>query len=233
MQSRMERYYKAGDIKRRTTKNQELYRTIYDEVEYSNVEGISVIDKNEKIDIEMIKDLLNKSNKEISKPKMVKEEPKIEVDIDEEKNYDIMDVLNKAKKERTVDNKFFDTQYNILKNIKLSDDNIPKNIDDTDLKSMIDAISNNSKLNQTSDLLDDLKSVCDPNMRQEILETTKELEVDKSFYTSSLGFTSNDFEELKDMKDSIKANNTLTKILLFILIFIVIAGILFFIYYFK
>lgn len=232
MPSRMEKYYKSGDIKRRTTKNQELYRTIYDEVEYSNVEGISVIDKDEKIDIEMIKELLNKTNKETPKPKMPKEEIKIEEPTEEEKNYDIMDVLNKAKKDRTPDNKFSDTQYNILKNIKLSDDlNIPKNINNDDLKSMIDAISNNSKLNQTGDLLDDLKSIVDPNMKQEIEE--KNLEIDKSFYTSSLGFTNNDFEDLKDMKDSIKVNNTLTKILLFILIFIIIAGALFLVYYFK
>ena len=48
MPSRMERYYNPPEKKSRASKNKELYRTIYDEVEYSNVEGISVIEKNEK-----------------------------------------------------------------------------------------------------------------------------------------------------------------------------------------
>ena len=38
---------KSNEIKRRTAKNQDLYKSIYEEAEYSNVEGISIIEKNE------------------------------------------------------------------------------------------------------------------------------------------------------------------------------------------
>ena len=100
MPSRMEKYYNPTEKKSRAIKNKELYRTIYDDVEYSNVEGISVIEKNEKIDIDKIKELIN-GTKEVNKPKLIKEEPVLPIiEEEEEKSYDIRDVLNKAKNER-------------------------------------------------------------------------------------------------------------------------------------
>ena len=168
MPSRMEKYY---ETKSRTTKNKELYRTMYDEVEYTNVEGISVIEKNEKIDIEKIKELINGTNN-INKPKEYKKEeikPLVE-EIEEQKNYDIRDVLKKAKSERTDrDSRYSNIRYNVLKNIDLnSETKVPDNVDEDQLKSMIEAISNNSKGELTSDLLDDLKSICDPNLKNEV-----------------------------------------------------------------
>ena len=221
MPSRMEKYY---ETKSRTTKNKELYRTIYDEAEYTNVEGISVIEKNEKIDIEKIKELINGTNN-INKPKERKIEviKPLEEEIEEQKNYDIRDVL---------------------KNIDLnSDTKVPDNVDEEQLKSMIEAISNNSKNEVTSDLLDDLKSICDPNLKKEVkeeldntqLQNTKLIQenLDKSFFTSSMDFSSEDCEDLKEIKKDIKKNNLLTKILLFILLVIIITGVLFLIYHFT
>ena len=246
MPSRMEKYY---ETKSRTTKNKELYRTMYDEVEYTNVEGISVIEKNEKIDIEKIKELINGTNN-VNKPKEYKKEeikPLVE-EIEEQKNYDIRDVLNKAKSERTdKDSRYSNIKYNVLKNIDLnSDTKVPDNVDEEQLKNMIEAISNNSKGELTSDLLDDLKSICDPNLKSEVkaeinkedriqetqLQNTKLIQdnLDKSFFTSSMDFSSEDFE---DLKENIKKNNFLTKILLFILLVIIITGVLFLVYHFT
>ena len=104
MKSRMDKYYDVNDTKARTTKNQQLYRTIYDEVEYSNVKGISIIEKNEKIDMDMIRDLINKSNelsREKKEPIRVVREEVIEDESD--RIYDIRDVLSKAKDNRVVD----------------------------------------------------------------------------------------------------------------------------------
>lgn len=245
MPSRMEKYY---EMKSRTTKNKELYRTIYDEAEYTNVEGISVIEKNEKIDIEKIKELINGTNN-INKPKEYKKEnikPLVE-EIEEQKNYDIRDVLNKAKSERTdKDSRYSNTKYNILKDIDLnSETKVPDNVDEDQLKSMIEAISNKNKTDLTSDLLDDLKSICDPNLKKEIkeevdnqntqLQNTQLIQenLDKSFFTSSMDFSSEDFEDLKEIKENIKKNNILTKILLFILLVIIITGIIFLVYHFT
>ncbi len=245
MPSRMEKYY---ELKSRTVKNKELYRTIYDEAEYTNVEGISVIEKNEKIDIEKIKELINGTNN-VNKPKEYKKEeikPLVE-EIEEQKNYDIRDVLDKAKSERTDrDSRYSNIKYNVLKNIDLnSDTKVPDNVDEEQLKSMIEAISNNSKSDYTSDLLDDLKSICDPNLKNEVkeeisnqdtqLQNTKLIQenLDKSFFTSSMDFSSEDFDDLKEIKENIKKNNLLTKILLFILLVIIITGVIFLVYHFT
>ncbi|MEG2322025.1 MAG: hypothetical protein RSB71_00850 [Bacilli bacterium] len=234
MPSRMEKYYQASnDTKRRTNKNADLYKTIYDEAKYTNVEGISIIEKNEKIDIEKIRELL--AERDVSKKeKIIKQEP-IEVVIPdvEEKNYDIMDVLDKAKNERPeADKKFSNTQYDILKGLNL--DNVsPTHIDDADLKNMIDAITVNSKMGVTSDLLDDLKTIHEPLPGiDKPLEVDNCDKIDKSFYTSSMGFSNADFDDFKEMKDDIKKNSMLTKILLFILLVVVITGAMFLIYHF-
>lgn len=240
MPSRMEKYYKGGtSVKSRSDRNQDLYRTIYEEGEYTNVEGISIIEKNEKIDIEKIRELIG-GNKQEEKPKEIKKpayEPRYQEE-EEEKSYDIKDVLNKAKSERPeAENKFSNTQYNILKNIHLNDNlQAPSTVNDDDLKGMIETITMNSKLGETGDLLDDLKTIHTTSLNEGIIEKediSKEPEIDKSFFTSSLGFTTDDFEDLKEMKDSLKTNNLLTKILLFILLVVVVTGVMLLVYHFM
>ena len=242
MPSRMEKYYQGGtSVKRRSDKNQDLYRDIYEEGEYTNVEGISIIEKNEKIDIDKIRELIGASQQDTQpKPREMKKptyEPLYQEEL-EEKSYNIKDVLDKAKSERPEsENKFSNTQYNILKNIQLNDNlQAPQIVNDDDLKSMIEAITINSKLGETGDLLDDLKTIHAPQLKNEIEEkdtTEKEPEIDRSFFTSSLGFTNDDFEDLKEMKDSLKTNNILTKILLFILLVVIVTGVMFLVYHFM
>lgn len=239
----MDKYYDSNNTKARTAKNESLYRTIYEETEYSNVEGISVIEKNEKINMDMIKDLINRSS-DLSKEKTLVRPKTIEIieedDFEDNKSYDIRDVLSKAKDSRTNDNKkIFDTQYNILKGINIEEQmNVPKDVETEDLKEMIEAISANSK-GYTMNLLDDLRSIYDPTMHEKIEEKLEETdaspikeELDKSFYTSSMGFSDDDFEDLKQIKDDVKTNNILTKILIFILIMIILVGIGFLIFHF-
>ena len=136
--------------------------------------------------------------------------------------------MNKAKNERPEEEKLANTQYNILKNLNLEQEFKEKRkIDDDELKNMIETITINSKNGQTADLLDDLKTISSSKMKEEIEE-----EMDKSFFTSSLGFTSKDFEDLKDIKDEVKKNSLLVKILLFIFSVIVVTGIIFVVYNF-
>lgn len=239
MKSRMDKYFDTTETKARTAKNQQLYRTIYDEAEYSNVEGISVIEKNEKIDLDMIRDLINKNNtltrvKEEPEPLVIDNE---EDTVDTEKSYDIRDVLNKAKDNRAPDSRMMDTQYNILKNINLNENiNAPENVKEEDLKDMIEAISNNSK-GYTTNLLDDLKSIYDPTMHDKIeqkIEETQPMQntIDTSFYTSSMGFKKEDFESSKQAEDDVEQNSTLTKILIAILCSIIAFGIIFLVFHF-
>ena len=239
----MDKYYESETPKARTAKNQSLYRTIYEEVEYSNVEGISIIEKNEKIDMDMIKELINRSNdlnkeKTIVRPK-TKEIYHEEV-LDDNKSYDIRDVLSKAKDSRVVDNKrISDTQYNILKGININEAmNAPEEVKTEDLKDMIEAISNNSK-GYTMNLLDDLRSIYDSTMHEKIEEKLEETiegkpmsnEIDNSFYTSKMGFNADDFEDVEDIKEEVDSS-MLTKILIVVLSIIIVIGIIFLVFHF-
>lgn len=241
MKSRMDKYYDSNDTKARTSKNQQLYRTIYDEVEYSNVEGISIIEKNEKIDIDMIRELINKNNNTSKIKQVPVERPKIEVEetFDDNKSYDIRDILSKAKDNRTVDSKrVFDTQYNVLKENNLdSGPKVSQNFQEDDLKGMIEAINSNSK-GYTVNLLDDLKSIYDATMHEKIENKMEEektvektTEIDRSFYTTTMGFKEEDFEDLKEIQEDVE-NSTLTKILIFVLCLVVIVGIIFLVFHF-
>lgn len=238
MKSRLDKYYESDNLRDRTSKNQQLYRTIYEEAEYSNIEGISVIEKNEKINMEMIRELINKNNSTERPKQIIKYEKPIIVEeqIDDEKSYDIRDVLSKAKDERvTDDKKIFDTQYNILKNINLNEQiNVP-DIKDGDLKEMIEAISTNSK-GYTSNLLDDLKSIYDATMHQEISneleKDNKKEELDSSFYTAGMNFKEDDFDDINEVKNDTKQNTVLTTFLIIILSLILISGLVFLLLHF-
>ena len=104
MASRMERYYKQGNTRlKRSERNQELYRDIYDSASYSNIEGIATIEKSNEIDITKVKKMLKnreeyKRQKEVSR--LIKKEPEVKVkpvqtlSLDNDKNYDIRDILD-------------------------------------------------------------------------------------------------------------------------------------------
>lgn len=215
----MERYYQADErIQKRSNKNKSLYDSLYEGAEYSNVEGISIIEKNESVDIEKIKELLNyDKKKEEDKPQTttkVYEEPKII----EEKNHDLKAFLAQAKQDRPEKKELANTQYNILKNIDLTK-NYNEKTTEEELKKMIESITSN---NQTGDLFDDLKTIHSSNLKDEVEE-----EMDKSLFTSSLGFTSKDFEDLNDIKHEVKKNGILVKILLFVLLVIIVTACIF------
>ena len=252
MPSRMEKYYSNSQNRvSRTTRNTELYRNLYDTKEYTNVEGIATIEKKNEIDLNKIQELLkaHEDIKQERKPVVKRPVRKIEEEPEEieEKNYDIMDVLSKAKDEYNDDNKnrsLKNTQYNILKNINIKDME-----DEDSLKELIHTITNTSVLNKLGDrdlslnLLEELKS--DNNTMigakgsndifKSDIETAKEEtdDIDKSFYTSSLGFDEKDFEQLNDIKSSLKKNNVLITILVFFFLVVVITGILFVLYNLK
>jgi len=230
MPSRIERYYNSEDKgNSRASKNEELYRTIYDEVEYTNVEGISIIEKNENIDIDKIKELINEEKNNIRE--MVAPTPSTneieELEI-EEKNYDIREVLATAKSERVeMDPKQPEADH-------IEDNYIEeKTLNEEELKNMIDTITSNSKVGHTSDLLDDLKTKVDEDFKEEKIEIEEEKQIDNIFLTSSIDLNTADFEDLKDnIKENVKGNKKTAKTILFILLSIVIVGMGAFIYFF-
>lgn len=267
MASRMERYHSNDmETKRRSRRNESLYDSIYnDDIEYSNVEGIARIEKTNEIDINRIREMLKqeeaKKHRDLNEPVfkrtiplppvLEKEEPK------EERNYDIRDILVKAKKDKEDEEKnqyrnLKNTQYNILKNIKLDDIHEKKEgkPESQELKELIHTITSNKALEEVNDqdlsldLLEDLKSdhtntsTLNHDSIKRILEEAKEAqkeepkeetrELDKSFYTSSLNFDDEDFEELRELGSKYRRNSMLIKILIACVVLAIIVMIVLF-----
>ena len=95
MNSRMEKYYKDDDLPKRSTKNQKLYETIYNDSDY---EEVSITPKARTINIEELREMIN------SRPKRI-ERKQIEPEIEEEKKYDLNDAIEKARQGKVNDDK--------------------------------------------------------------------------------------------------------------------------------
>lgn len=250
----MERYYnKPTTTKSRIKNNEELYKKIYEMGEYSNVEGIATIENGNDIDISKVQELLKMREEKEKREKTRVERPepiKVKIEqIDEDRNYDIRDVLSKAKesnvnhddKMRSLKN----TEYDILKGLDLK----KTSIEDVDLKDLINTITHNSALNKlasedTGSLLDDLisksktdtidtksiNSIINEEKKKYDKDFEKDMEIDKSFYTSSFNFKEDDFETMADLNKNLKKRNSLIIVLIVIaLIMLVLLAVFLFI----
>lgn len=237
MASRMERYH---NVEQRSKKNEHLYKQIDDIGGYTNIEGIADISNSNEINIAKVKEMLALREKNLhSKDNVVeyKEEIK-EKEKKEQKNYDLKDVLDKAKVKHNDSNSKYRNinkrQYEILKKIK------NENPDDEEIDELLNTLSFGSTDGDDLGIFDELKSntmVGEPSSIKKVLEEAKEDEeteheitdssleiekvssnnldnIDKSFYTSSFTFSDKDFEDLRNLDHSLKTNNKLIKILI-------------------
>ena len=224
----MERYYKKETQgNSRTKRNTRLYNSIYSYGKYSNIEGIASIDNTNQIDITKVKKMLETREKYQAERKyrrltneenVVQELPKVRLRYKEEdRTYDIMDVLTKAREKKEPDDKervLSKTSYDVLKNLDLKRKNSVEDYDnEDDLKDMIQTISNTSMLNKlddadlAADMFSDLKGhnedtqVGNLNNIKELIEENKNNEkkkeqtMDNSFFTSNLKLKKKDFVE--------------------------------------
>lgn len=257
MPSRMDRYYTdTENVNKRSSKNSDLYSKIYDEdSKYSNIEGVASIEKTNEIDITKIKEMLRnredyqreKDFRQIVKPsRESKHDYKFDVEEEkeEEKSYDIRDILEKARVEHKDTKKDYhslnNTQYNILKAINVDNDidaeKYFKSVDEEELEELINTITNTSMLNKMDgqelalSMFDDFKTrshtLSDSKSIQAIMDEEYEKErtsdladtLDKSFYTASMKFSKEDFGD-----DEVPKKSTLTTVLKILLVLIIIA----------
>ncbi|MBQ9072580.1 MAG: hypothetical protein IJY25_05440 [Bacilli bacterium] len=254
MSSRMDRYYKNELVESgRSKKNKSLYKQIEDLDNYTNIEGVATIEKTNEIDISKVKEMLkNRENyKKQKQLRSILEEEKHEIEVIEEepeevRNYDINDILSKVKKESNESERhrsLREDQYKDLKSLSRKEKKFDIEKEEAELKELINTIVSNKELNRLKEsddvgLLDELKSdtmVGDAASIKKIMEEEKQkkveentMELDKSFYTSSLGFTQRDFEELKNINHNIKKSNKFIIVLLVVLIVLFVGVIAFF-----
>lgn len=249
MASRMDRYSNKEVVSgARSDRNKSLYKQIEDMDSYTNIEGVANIGRKNSIDLEAVKELLGNKEKKTKGITVKEKQEVIEEDIKEE-TYDINELLTKMKEtNKTVGEKYRSLnskQRQMLKelNAKNKKKRNNKDSDIEDIDEFVKTISNMNPLKEDSTddigLFDDLKSdtmVGDASSIKKIIDEEKELtrgfeemDLDKSFYTASFGFTQRDFEELKDMNHKIKKDNKFIITLLIILIVLIIVGVIMFI----
>ena len=245
MASRMDRYrnQELETTGMRTKRKQHLYARVEAPLEYSSVEGVARIDNTNSVDINKIKELLLREEEPKKKhhSKMEKQETLedtselVTFNQLEDKNYDIRDILNKAKdeKEEDDDDKYRNLQntgYDILKNIQVQKK--PTEISDQELNHVGDTTLSLSMLdnlqdNEEEEITETMSSKTIRDLLNE--ETSKEEDdddddfeeqrtLDNSFFTSSLNFSEEDFNELSDELDEPKKKeNLIVKVLIFII----------------
>lgn len=251
MASRMDRYYKNELVSSgRSSKNKSLYEQIENLENYTNIEGIATIEKTNEIDISKVQEMIkNRENYKKQKQlrSILKEEQeeleRIEEVEEVSKNYDIKDLLSKVKDENDNESRSLKKeQYELLKSLNMDNKKTEIQKEEDELKELLNTIVSTKTLNGLTSadvgLFDDLKSdtmVGDAASIKKIIEEEKEkkiedtnMEIDKSFFTSSFGFTQSDFDELKNMNHKIKKGNKFIIILLVVLILLIITGIVFF-----
>lgn len=263
MASRMERYYNSTNSgMERSRKNKDLYKRVHNESR-NEIDSLRSVSRANEIDLSKLKSIvsdreaynkerklrqtIDKSSLNIDIPSkkddiesydiMDVEPSKFEEEksVEEPKNYDLSDVLNKALDDYSES----DSKNRNLKNLEYTDLNSLnlhkkeyKN-SELELKDMIKSIHNTSDLNKLGDdalLLDSLKSdtmvgdssikkVIEQDEKEEKRDDTKEL--DKSFFTNTFDFDEEDFDELLARKHGKKK-----KIIIAIIICLVVAGII-------
>lgn len=229
MASRMERYYNAEE---RSKKNRSLYNQINNLENYTNIEGVVDISNSNEININTVKKLINQ-DKDSMLEKSSRSNDNIEKsNVEEEKNYDLNDVLKKAKhghSDKDIKHRKLKIhQYEILKKLKEEQPDNEKidellntmALSDTsgdDLGFFDDLKSNTMIGNEASaikEVLNEAKEDTDESIIDEDSDTSALKNLDKSFYTSSFNFSDKDFDDLKNLDDTLKRNNKLIRILI-------------------
>ena len=239
MSSRMDKYeFETPEYKRRTELKADLYQNNeiddYNKIDLnSNVSVLKTDGKN--IDVGQIREMLDKKYRDnIPRRKSIAidcedVEKEKESDLFDTKEYDINEIIAKAKSEQTVDylqdrlKKVNNTNNNILENLNIKPEIEKKQtVKETELMTLINTITQLEMENQekarkeSADLLD-----------LDLTEKIGPLPKENTFFTGKMAVTDKDYEDFEDIQKDIKSNSVLIKILIFIFILMILALIVF------
>ena len=231
------------ELRRRIDKYSELYEknnsSDYDKFDVDS--NISVLKDNARsIDVDQIREMLDKKYRDnIPKRKSISVDPtyneeEVVTEKNDEKEYDLNAILDKAKQNRKVS--YEEERFNRIETSsseKLIDEinrkYKPKDESDeaAELLNLINTITELELKNQNKENnveLDD--NVDTPNLIA-AQELTEKDDNEETFYTGKLAIKENDYDDFKEIQDDINSNSIVIKILIFIFI-IVILGIVVF-----
>lgn len=242
--NRMDKYNdETPELRRRIDKYSELYEknnsSDYDKFDVDS--NISVLKDNARsIDVDQIREMLNKKYRDnIPKRKSISVDPTYNeeeavTEKNDEKEYDLNAILDKAKQNRKVS--YEEERFNRIETSsseKLIDEinrkYKPRDESDeaAELLNLINTITELELKNQNKENnveLDD--NVDTPNLIA-AQELTEKDDNEETFYTGKLAIKENDYDDFKEIQDDINSNSIVIKILVFIFI-IVILGIVVF-----
>lgn len=267
MPSRMEKYYDStSNSNRRSERNSLLYKKIYENEIYSNIEGVVTTPKSNEIDIDKIREvLLRREQEEKEKTQLVRsvQIDKTDMDIpvmdilnDNDKSYDVMDLLKQAKEENdsSRENKYrsLASEYvEELKNPVKKVEKVPSQSDIEEIKELMNTLANSKDLSKLKDtdlslnMFSDLKSNTgtlnsDDPIIKAIINEAKQIEeqnnrekeeaIDKTFDTKSMKLKAKDYVVKSEDLDNDKDKNPLLTFLI-ILLFIILVGLVIYILY--
>lgn len=234
MDSRMERYEEVNiDNYQRSKKNAGLYKEVYGN--YADFEDLPIPENTNEIDIENFKSLVGSRidrKKERIEDNFNVEEEKIEVIKEENKVYDINELLEKAKvenakiKKEVVVNKNIPNYLANLESDKNTKDIISKYENDDDDLPIIKTTEYTTNIinvktdNLSLDILSDLKPSGDTFVSEPINDNEEKQE-EKEFYSGKINFSESDFnigEENDDEEFYEESNHSFLKIILIVVI---------------
>ena len=237
----MDKYeFETPGLKTRASKNADLYKQ--NEIEdYNKIDlnsNVSVLKTDARdIDVDKIREMLDKKYRDnLPKRKSIdiamdnEKLPSLKADT---KEYDINEILARAKSEAPVDyqkerlKKVRDTNYNILDNLDLTgekEEGAPAL--EQELMSLINTITELELKNKDGADIDDLLDLTDEN--ETASEATSQQTLENSFYTGNLAVKKEDYDDFNDIQDDIKSNSILIKVLVLVFIIIILGIAVFF-----
>ena len=244
--TRMEKYNsEKPTLKRRTDKNRELYEQINNQAIGENFDlnsNMTVLNTDSRvIDVDKIRDMLDRKyrNDDTKKHIVLPEMEDTEVELSNTKEYDINSVLEKAKKNKNFDyekerlKSIHNTQYDILKKLDVPGNDVREeaiNDDEENLVNLINTITalelknrnNKKKHEEAFEMLSDFKEEDNASIEED-------KNVENTFTNNKiLDFQNNDYEDFEDLKNDIKSNSILIKIVVILFVLILLVGSLMF-----
>ena len=249
--------YQDNNSMSRVSRNEKVYEELNNEEldNFTIKSNATVIGNQEdEIDIEKLKKILDTRYNKAPKRKSIhleEESEEKERPVEKTKEYDLNLVLEKAKdgKEESYEEarakKLRDTQFDILSNLNIEDDDEPnQKEDDAELMNLINTISiNETKVKKDDDagkdLFEELKSNDEEDECQGIRDEIEKIEktskvIDNSLYTEKNVFKDTDFEENDfDNKEDNKMSIGLRIVIIILVIAFIIGLAIFIKSYFK
>lgn len=233
MKSRMDKYeFDTPEYKKRTDLKADLYQNNkiddYNEIDLnSNISILKADSKN--IDVNQIREMLDKKYRDnIPRRKSIaieydSDEIKEEADLFNTKEYDINEIIARAKSEQTVDylqdrlKKINNTNHNILENLNINSKSDSKNAEEDELMSLINTITQLEVQNQEKARKEEAEL-----LSLEQTQTISSETMENSFFTGNMKVQEKDYEDFNDIQKDLKSNSVIINILVGIFILTII-----------